>query len=180
VLPSFCIAALVLLTLSTSAAAQALPPTNPDARPELQLATFSPQRAFAESAQGKTARGTLSALQAEKAREIETRNKRLETQRQALQQSATVLDEATRRLREAEIEKFQLDLKRFMEDAQAEFLGVQKTVEDAFLARLRPAVESVAKEKRLLLVIDEDSGALAWADPSLDITPDVVRRLNQP
>jgi hypothetical protein len=29
-------------------------------------------------------------------------------------------------------------------------------------------------------VLNQDSGVLAWADPRLDITPDVVTAVNQP
>ncbi len=38
----------------------------------------------------------------------------------------------------------------------------------------------MAKERNLLFVINEDAGLLAWANPTLDITADVVTRLNQP
>jgi Skp family chaperone for outer membrane proteins len=67
-----------------------------------------------------------------------------------------------------------------MEDAQAEFLGVQRNLENAFLAKLAPAVDTIAKRRRLLFVLNQDSGVLAWADPNLDITADVVAAVDQP
>lgn len=67
-----------------------------------------------------------------------------------------------------------------MEDAQARFLGVRRDLENAFLATLGPVVNSVAKKRALLFVLNQDSGVLAWADPSLDITTDVVALVNQP
>ena len=85
-----------------------------------------------------------------------------------------------RRDREQEIDRFQVDLKRFVEDAQAQFLGVRRDMENAFLAKFGPAVESVAKKQGLLFVLNQDSGMLAWADPSLDITKDVIAIVNQP
>ena len=42
---------------------------------------------------------------------------------------------------------------------------------------LRPALADVAKSRSLALVINEDVGLIAWADPSLDITPVVVDAL---
>jgi Skp family chaperone for outer membrane proteins len=42
------------------------------------------------------------------------------------------------------------------------------------------AVDSVAKKRGLLFVVNQDSGVLAWADPKLDITPDVIAIVNQP
>ena len=150
----------------------------PSASASVRLAYFSPQRVFAESVDGKSATAKLTALQAEKAKEIESRTARLQSQREALQRSATVLDPTARAAREREIERFQLDLQRFTEDAQAEFLGVQRTVEQTFLGRLRLAVDRVAKDRQLLLVFDADAGPLFWSDPSVDITSDIVASLN--
>ena len=175
----FALAAILFGAASSAAAAQG--PGQPGATPgESHVAYFSPRRAFAESADGKAARTKLLSLQAEKAKEIESRNKRLQAQRDALQQSATVLDAAGRQQQEQEIQRFSLDLQRFTEDAQAEFMGVQKEVESAFLKRLGPALDSVAREKRLAFVFDGDAGPLLWADPALDITAEVVAWLNKP
>ncbi len=64
--------------------------------------------------------------------------------------------------------------------AQAEFLGVRRDLENAFLAKFGPALDSVAKKRGLLFVLNQDSGVLAWADPGLDITTDVIAIVNQP
>jgi Skp family chaperone for outer membrane proteins len=166
------IAALLILGFSPGLAAQ----TNPLLPSVNRLAYFSAERAFAESVEGKTIQATLNSLKAAKAKEIDARNAKLQTMRQ----TAAAQDAVARSASDREIERFELDLRRFTEDAQAEFLGVQKAAESAFLTKLRPVFDSVVKEKQLLLVFDIDSGLLAWADPSLDITPDIVKRLNQP
>ena len=163
------------LSLVIPVAADAQTPTIAD-----RLAYFSAQRAFAASPDGKLAQAKLEALQAERAREITSRNAQLEKLQVTLQQSAAVLTDAARRLREQEIERFQVDLDRFIQDAQAEFAGVQRDVETAFLAKLRPALDGVARERGLLLVLNEDAGLIAWAEPSLDITAAVVARINRP
>ncbi len=165
-------AAVLSLALPSAAAAQA---------PQLidggRLAYFSPQRAFAASSDGQLAQAKLSSLRAERMKEIDARTKALQTQRAWLQQSMTVLGDAARRVREQDIEKFQVDLERFIQDAQAEFAGVQRELENAFLPKVQSALDRVAKDKALLVVFNEDAGLIAWADPSLDITPEVVKQL---
>ncbi len=169
--------AVALFVVAPSAAlAQVAPASTADVR----LAYFSPQRAFYESADGKAAQARLSSIQAETSRQIEAQNARLQALQNSLTQSALLLNEAARRARVQEIEKFQVDLQRFVEDAQAEFLGVQRQLESAFLTKLRPALDSVARSRGLLLVLNEDAGVVAWSDPALDITPEVVRRVDQP
>ena len=46
---------------------------------DIRLASFSPQRAFSESAEGKAGIARLTALQTEKARQIDEKNKALQT-----------------------------------------------------------------------------------------------------
>jgi len=170
-------ALLLSLALPSAAAAQLRQPTGVDA---IRLAYISPQRAFYESDHGKAAQVKLSSLQAETSREVEARNARLKAMQDALAQGGSVLGEAARRRREQEIGRFQIDLERFVEDAQERFLGVRRDLENAFLAKFAPAVDSVAKNRGLLFVFNQDSGVIAWADPALDITADVVKMVNQP
>lgn len=170
--------ALVLALTTPALAAAQLPQPAGGAPPA--LAYVSPQRAFFESNDGKAAQTKLSQLRADTSKEVETRNARLREMQTALTQNGSVLGESARRLREQEIDKFQVDLQRFVEDAQAQFLGVQRNLENAFLAKFGPAVDAVARTRGLLFVFNQDSGVLAWADPSFDITKDVVERVNKP
>lgn len=142
-----------------------------------RLACFSPQRAFVESVQGQAALARLTALRTQKAREIDEKNQALKTQEQALVQSTALLSEAARAQRSKEVETFRVNVQRFIQDAQSELLGVQRDLEGAFLVKLKPALAEVAKEKGLALVFSLDEGTIAWADPALDITGEVVKQL---
>jgi Skp family chaperone for outer membrane proteins len=167
------------LTFALPSFARAQAPIAPDAIAS-RLAYFSPQRAFALSSDGKAAQARLAAIETETSQQLAARTATLTQMQNALQQNASVLGESALRQRELEVERFQIDTKRFLEDAQARFLGVQRDLENNFLAKLRPALDSLSKERGFLFVLNEDSGLLAWANPALDITPDIVRRLNQP
>jgi outer membrane protein len=144
---------------------------------DVRVACFSPQRAFSESAEGKAGMAKLAALQSEKARQIEEKNKALQLQEQTLQQNAAVLSQEARIRRSRELDQFRIDVQRFIQDAQAEVTGLQRELETAFLFKLRPAVEKVAKERGLQLIFDLDATTVAWAEPSLDITADVITQL---
>ena len=145
-----------------------------------RLAYFSPERAFAMSSDGKAAQARLTALEAERGKELAARSAKLKDMQDALQRGAAVLSDTARRQREIEVERFEIDTKRFLEDAQAEFLGIRRASENMFFTRLRPALDEVAKERGFLFVLNEDSGLLAWANPALDITSEVVKRMNAP
>ena len=171
------IPALLVLILPSVSGAQTAPFAGDTVS---RMAYFSPQRAFALSADGKAAEARLAALEVENSREISGRTAKLNELREFIRKNEAVLNESARQQRELEAQRFEIDIKRFVEDVQAEFLGVQRNLESAFLAKLRPAVATVVKERGILLLFNEDSGLLAWADPVLDITGDIAKRVSQP
>src|SRR5579862_8848393 len=168
---------IVLASIAAPGTVLAQAPAQSPAPATIRLACFSPQRAFTESADGKAAIARLTALQDERAKAIEEKNKELQAQEQALQQTGSLLSDDARGLRSSAIEKFRIDVQRFIQDAQAELTGVQRDLETAFLAKLQPAVQKVAKDEGFQIVFNLDEGVISWADPSLDITPDVVKQL---
>lgn len=142
-----------------------------------RVACFSPQRAFAESADGKATLARLGALQTERARAIEERNKALQAQEQALERNSALLSESARTQKTAEVQKLRIDVQRFIEDAQAELMGIQREAESAFVVKLKPALAKVAQDRGLQIVFNVDDEQVAWFDPSVDITSDVVKQL---
>lgn len=142
-----------------------------------RVGSLSPQRAFSESAVGKAGIAQLQALEEKQSREIAAKNKALQSQQQALEQNSAVLSADARARQTREVERFRVDVQRFIDQAQAEFVGTQREIESAFLAKLRPAVEQIAKAKQLQLVVNLDGDAVMWADAAIDITPDVVKQL---
>jgi outer membrane protein len=156
----------------------AQPPDQPQpAMSGVRLGCFSPQRAFLESSEGKAATARLTALEAERSRAIDEKNKELHAQEQALENNAPLLSDEARNQRTNAVARFRIDVQRLIQDAQAELMGIQREVESAFLFRLKPVVEKVAKDKGLQFVFNLDSGLIAWSDPSMDITSDVVKQL---
>jgi outer membrane protein len=156
-------------------------PTQPQpAIAGVRLGCFSLQRAFSESSEGKAATARLTALQTEKTRAIEEKNRELQAQEQALQKNAPLLSDEARNQRNTAVERFRIDVQRLIQDAQAELMGVQRDVESAFLFKVKPVVEEVARDKGLQFVFNLDGGLIAWADPSMDITTDVVKQLAVP
>ena len=170
----------ILVTFSASgAAAQTLSPEGATASvgTVIRVAYFSPQRAFAESPDGKAAETRLSTLQADKERAVAEKTKAIQAEEQALESGATVLSQAVLLQRGKELEKLKIDVQRFIEDAQAELTGLQREIQTAFLAKLTPAVEQVAKERNLQFVLNADQGTIVWADASFDITAEVIQRM---
>jgi outer membrane protein len=143
----------------------------------LRIAFFSPQRAFSESDAGKAGLARLQALDEKRGREVEARTLELRKREEVLKASLGMLNADGRLQQTRELEKFRLDVNRFVEDAQAEFLSVRREIENAFLVRVRPIIEQLAKDQQLDVILNADTQMVLWADRSVDITSEVVRQL---
>jgi Skp family chaperone for outer membrane proteins len=163
------------------AAAQAAPaPAPPRPFPEgSRLAFLNTQRVAAESAVGRAATAKLKALNDQKVTELTERQKQLEAQQLKLQQGASVLSEQAAAELQKTIDRMNVDIQRFTQDAQAEVQELNNQLQADFENRLRPIIAVVSQEKGLHMVFGPESG-IVWADAALDITDDVIKRFDQP
>jgi outer membrane protein len=143
-----------------------------------RVAYVNIQRIANESAEGKAATAKVKALNDKKVLELGEKNKSLQTAQQKLQQSMSVLSDSARGQLEKDIEKLQVEIQRYTQDAQAEVQELQQELQGDFQKKLLPVLNAVAAEKGLHMVLSQVDSGLVWADPGLDITADVVKRFD--
>ena len=143
-----------------------------------KIAFFNPQAVFQASADGRAAVTRVNALIQKKQTENADKAKLLQGNQQKLQTSGSVMNEAARVQLEKEIEKQTKDAERFQQDAQAEINELQQEVQNEFVKKLSPIVEALAVEKGLHLVFNASESGIAWATPGLDLTQDVIKKLD--
>ncbi len=143
-----------------------------------KVAFFNPQAVFQNSIDGKAAVGRVNALIQKKQTENSDKAKLLQGNQQKLQTSGSVMNETARVQLEKEIEKQTKDAERFQQDAQAEINELQQEVQNEFVKKLSPIIEQIAVEKGLQIVFNLAEAGVAWATPGLDLTGDVVKRLD--
>ena len=143
-----------------------------------KIAFINPQRVFQESADGKAGVARVNALIQKKQKEGEDKAKLLQGNQQKLQTSGGVMNEAARAQLEKEIERQQKDGERFQQDAQAEINELQQEVQSEFVKKLSPIIDQIASERGLLIVFNAPESGISWAAPGLDLTLDVVKKLD--
>ena len=143
-----------------------------------KIAFFNPQAVFQASADGRAAVTRVNALIQKKQTENADKAKLLQGNQQKLQTSGSVMNETARVQLEKEIEKQTKDAERFQQDAQAEINELQQEVQNEFVKKLSPIIEQLASEKGLHLVFNASESGIAWAAPGLDLTPDVIKKLD--
>src|SRR6185295_18345205 len=168
----------------TPAPAQAPQTPPPPAQPPApfpqgaKVAFFNPQVVFQSSADGRAAVTRVNALIQKKQTENADKAKLLQGNQQKLQTSGSVMNETARVQLEKEIEKQQKDAERFQQDAQAEINELQQEVQNEFVKKLTPVIDAIAQEKGLQIVLNLPESGISWAAPGLDLTADVIKKLD--
>lgn len=159
------------------AAAQALPPL-PKFQDGMKYAYIRIDRIAAESGEGKTLNDRVKALNDQKVRELNEKNKALQSVQQKLESGGSVLNDTARAQLQAEVERQQRDIQRFTEDAQQDLQALQQQLQEEFTRKLNPVLEKVAKEKQVHMVFNATESGLVWADPGMDLTGDIIKALD--
>lgn len=185
--------AMVCVTLTAAPLFAQTPPAAPPAAAQAQAPAAQVQRPFptgtkyafvniqrvaAESAAGKTLAGKVQVLNQQKVNELNEKNKSLQGSQQKLESGGSVLSPTAIAQLQKDIERQQIDIQRFTEDAQQDVTNLQTQLQEEFQVRLSPVIQQVATERGLHMLFSVVDSGLVWADPSLDITPEVIQRFD--
>ncbi len=136
------------------------------------------QRIANESADGRVATTRIQALQQKRAAELNEKNKQLTGLQQKLEKEGSVMSANAAAELQKQIERITVDIQRFTQDSQAEVQELQQTLQAEFQGRLEPVLQAVAQEMGLQFVFNGPDAGLVWADAALDISSDIIRRLD--
>jgi outer membrane protein len=136
------------------------------------------QRIANESADGRVATTRIQALQQKKATELNERNKQLTGLQAKLEKEGSVMSASASADLQKQIEKLNVDVQRFTQDAQAEVQELQQQLQQEFQQRLEPVIQAVAGEMGLHFVFNGPDAGLVWADQALDISGEVIKKLD--
>jgi len=127
---------------------------------------------------GKAALAALEAFGRQKSSEVQAKAADLQKQQVTLQKdSGAMSPRAVADLQRA-FDKARLEFDRFQQDAQAEIEAMQTRFDADFRVKLVPIVDAISKEKGLHLVFGIEQAPIIWWSPSVDISEEVVKRLD--
>lgn len=146
--------------------------------PSARIAYFDAQRVATESTAGRTAFAELETFQTTFSARLEERNQTLAAERRRLETEASLLSATARLDLEQRIQRTQLDLERMVEDAQAQFVGLQRQLDAGFQATLMPVVAEIVDETGVHFLFERMSTPIVWIDPAYDLTERIIERLD--
>jgi Skp family chaperone for outer membrane proteins len=177
---SITVLSMLALTANT-VSAQGVPAATP-ATPfpaGARIAFVDVRYVFAASRDGKAAATAIQALESKKKADIDAKTREVEALQQKLTQGGTVLNDESRGRLERDVARAKVDFERLVQDAQTEVQELQQQFQRAFSRKLFPAIGEVAKSRDLWAVFSLGEGNVLWHQTALDISPDIVARLDK-
>ena len=135
-------------------------------------------RVAATSTMGKAATTQLDALRGKKAAEVAERRKQFQALQAKLADGASLMNTEALAKLQRDVERTGRDLERFTQDAQDEVQQLQVQLQRSFGEKLFPVIGEVAQAKSLWAVFRLEPATVLWYDKALDISDDVVAKLD--
>ena len=143
-----------------------------------KIAYVDLQAVASASNEGKAATGKIQELEKKKIGEIQAKNKLLEDARTKQTTGGSLMNEQARLALDKEVDKLTREVQYMQQEAQAERQQLQTELQVEFQRKLNPVLEAIGKEKNLHFILDAAGSGAVWADPGLDLTAEVIKRLD--
>jgi outer membrane protein len=143
-----------------------------------KIAFVNIQTIASNSTAGRDATKRLADLNTKKVAEISDKQKQLQALQTKLSQGGAVLNESARAQLDKDISRLEREIQVAQQNAQAEMNELQNDLQGEFQQKLFPVIKAVAEEKQLQAVFSISDSGVAYYDPGLDISDEIVKRLD--
>lgn len=157
----------IILALALPAAAQ-----------DLSIAVIDVQRVVTESDPGKQALQKLKELQDAKIDEGRALQQTLAALQEQMSKQRFTLSEERLAEMNKQLEDGQIALQRFQDDAEREIDEARRRELGGLEGRIIPVINQVGVERGFTVIFNKFQSGLVYADDSVDITDEVIRRFN--
>jgi len=150
----------------------------PAAAQQLSIAVIDVQRVVTESDPGKQALQKLKLLQDAKIDEGRALQQNLTALQEQMSKQRFTLSEERLADLSKQMEDGQILLQRFQDDAERELDEARRRELGGLEGRIIPVINQIGAERGFTLIFNKFQSGLVYADETVDITDDVIRRFN--
>lgn len=150
----------------------------PAAAQQLSIAVIDVQRVVTESDPGKQALQKLKLLQDAKIDEGRALQQNLTSLQEQMSKQRFTLSEERLADLSKQMEDGQILLQRFQDDAERELDEARRRELGGLEGRIIPVINDIGAERGFTLIFNKFQSGLVYADETVDITDDVIRRFN--
>jgi outer membrane protein len=150
----------------------------PAARAESKVGYVDLQRALNEVADGRAAKAKLKKEFDVRQKELDDKQEELKKMQSDLQAKGDVMTEDARRKAQAEMDQKLMAVSRLYATLQKELQQKEHDATKGIFARMSAIIKSIAEAEGVSMVFEKTDSGLLFAQPSLDLTNELIRRYN--
>ncbi len=163
-------------TVLSLVAALALGAVPAHARAEGRIAYVDLQRALNSVDEGKAAKENLKREFDQKQKLLDEKKSEFDRLRQDFEKQSVVMSDESRKQKQAELERKGVELQGFFVQLQKELSEREREATRGIFDKMHALVREIAEQEGVSAVVSAE--ALIYADPSLDLTNELVRKYN--
>jgi outer membrane protein len=148
----------------------------PAARAELKIGYVAFQRALGEVGEGKATLAVLKKDAEEKQKQLDARSAEVDRLGEELQKQAQILTPEARAAKGAEFQRKLAETREMYVRLDRELAQKDREARRPLEEKLTAVAREVAEGEGFTYLIDSDTTHLIYAQPSLDLTAQVIRR----
>lgn len=148
------------------------------ARAEIKIAYVDMQRALLEVDEGKAAKATLEKLKSEKQKQLDSEQETLKKAKADFDTQKAMMKDDIRRQREEELAEKLGRLQMIYATLQKELAGREAELTKDIFKRMARILEKMGKEQKWTMIFEKTESSVLWAEQSLDLTNELIRRYN--
>lgn len=165
--------AIVIAGLSTAILAGAA-----RAQSSTQIVGVNLNYVAANSQFGKAALARIEAANKLKAGAADVKLAAITRQRAELEQQGSTMSARARADLQRAFDRARVDFDRFRQDSEAELGVLQAEFEAQFRLKVTPLIDQLSRERGYSFVFGLEHPIIAWVSPDVDISDEVVKRLD--
>ena len=157
---------LFLLALAAPAAAQT------------KVGYINLQETLVETKAGKAAKKKLETEKEEKQKQVNDKREKLKADAEALEKQRGVLKPEALAKKERDLQEDYAALQQLFMQLQQDLAKQEAQLTREIFNQASSIIQDIAKRDGYHMIVEKNEGAVLWADPTLDITKEVNKRLD--
>lgn len=136
------------------------------------------QQVLSESKAGQAAKSQLESRFKKGKADIDQKKENLRAAQEKIKQQSALLSEDALQKKVKELRTQEMQLAKEMQDYQEKFTKDNNSKINGIMEKVRSILAGLAKEKGASVVIEKNDVFVLYAKPELDLTADVIKRLD--
>jgi outer membrane protein len=145
---------------------------------ETRIGFVDLRRAVSEIEEGKAAMAALKKDFEEKQKQLDAKQAELEGLRAEFEKQQAVLSDQVKQTKAVELDKRMGELRELYMQLQRDLSAREQEGMKGLLDRMGGLVKEIADAEGFQMVLEKSDAGVVWAQPSLDVTNELVRKYN--